>query len=734
MLKRLADLSASRPSIVIAIWLLVMVGLVIYGPSAERMAERDTAGFLAPHEPSEEARTLEAELFPDVGSPSRTVFVFERDRELTDADEAYIREISERLAERGRKLGRWRVISPMQQPYLRRRLISPDGRAAMVIVNGSLHWATFRSGLDVKEMDLIARADPPPGLTIEVTGPGGLGRDLGEAGERALHRTTWVTVTVVLVILLVVYRAPLAAMVPLVSVGLTVTATLHLLDFLSLAGWSISAMEKTFAVVLLYGSGVDFAMFWMARYREEAERDSDLRAAAARATAAVAPAIIASAGTTIAGLSMLIMADFIPSKNAGRVLAVALSMSLFAALTLIPAVARRMGGLLFWPSRIAASGGWRQPKMSRLLARGVTGGPVVAIAVCMVVLAWPVIDGTRVSYRYDGLGVAPPGSSTERGQQIAERHFSSAQLYSWSCLVELERPLVEMARQVRLAERVADALAATAGVADVWGLVQPLGRGSRASVLDAAASRLARPSYVTQDGRYMRWEVLQQDAPFSNTAIVSQMSAMSAVSEAVVGAGVGPAKVRAAGMTPYIVNIKEVTDRDHRRVTWLVLCVIFAILVIWLRRLALPLVMVAATLMVYYATLGVTEIVFRDLLGHAGIDWKLRLILFVILVAVGQDYNIFIVSRIVQERRTFNAREAVGRAIGRTGAVISSCGVIMAATLGSLMAAGLPLYTQLGFAFAFGVLLDTFVIRPVVVPSAYLVLERLRRGASADRT
>jgi len=220
----------------------------------------------------------------------------------------------------------------------------------------------------------------------------------------------------------------------------------------------------------------------------------------------------------------------------------------------------------------------------------------------------------------------------------------------------------------------------------------------------------------------MRFEVMLDAGPFSHQAMTACERAWAAAAEAAKPVMDPSRVVRAAGFTPYIINIKSLTDADQRRVTAYVIGVILVILVVWTRRPLLAVLMLGTTLVVYFATLGVTQGLFHTVLGSGGVDWKVRLILFVILVAVGQDYNIFLVSRLLQERQEHSAAEATWRAIVRTGSVISSCGIIMAATLGSLSAAGLPLYQQLGFAFAFGVLLDTFLIRPVLVPGLYLVL------------
>ncbi len=730
-----------RPGRTVLVWIAVTVTFAALAPSPERVAEVEPTAFLPDDEPYRIALAVEHDAFPEIAARSRTVIVFERETGLTPLDHAHIADVARRLVTQhdtfgpGRSRGLtpsartgrrspWRVLSPGGQPFLRSRLVSQDGCAAMIVVSSDTNWVTSAGRMEAEEIARIAGVIPQPnGLNVEITGQGGLGRDLGSAGERALRRTTRITVVVVLLILLLVYRAPLAALVPLLSIGLAVFVTLRVLDILSLAGWSIGTMEKTFAVVLIYGSGTDFAMFWIARYRELLDEGRERSPAAVAATVAVAPAIIASAGTTIAGLLMLILAGFLPSSNAGRVLALALSVSLVSALTLIPAVAQLMGRWLFWPTATVRTSA--PSRRWRWIANLVLRRPVLMLTAPLALLCWPVVAGMGLTYRYDGLGVAPENSSSARGQALAERHFSAAQLFSWSCLIETSTPLANPRAQIEASGRMADALAETEGVADVWDIAHPLGRHARTRIPQALLRAQARSHYVSPDNRHMRFEVLQQAAPFSNAAMRSYAQAMSAA-RAAAGDALGPgAAVRANGMTPNIVNIKNVTDHDHERVTLSVAGVILVILIVWTRRLFLPVFMLATTLLVYYATLGLSDFVFREWLGVAGIDWKVRLILFVIVVAVGQDFNIFLVSQILQERRVRDAAAATWRGLVQTGPVISSCGMIMAATFATLIAAGLDLYRQLGFAFAAGVLLFTFVIRPLVIPSGYLVLDSL---------
>jgi RND superfamily putative drug exporter len=189
--------------------------------------------------------------------------------------------------------------------------------------------------------------------------------------------------------------------------------------------------------------------------------------------------------------------------------------------------------------------------------------------------------------------------------------------------------------------------------------------------------------------------------------------------------------VHLSGLTPYIIAVRDVSGRDQRRVMILATAMITVIVFLLTRNLTLTVFMVFATLLTYGATLKFTDLFVIHVVGLQGIDWKVRLIVFVIVVAVGQDYNIFLVSRLMEERQKTSEHEAVRRAVISTGSVISSCGIIMAATLGSLWAGELSLLRQVGFALALGILIDTYFVRPLLIPSFFLAVQRHRAAAPA---
>ncbi|GJM26837.1 MAG: putative membrane protein [Phycisphaerae bacterium] len=731
MLARLGRSVADHPILWIVGWLLVAAGLAVTTPSPEELARIEPRSLLAADEPYNRSLDLERTAFPEIASRTRTVVIFESDAPLSSAHEAFIRNLSNQLqgdmaADRG-----WTVISPTTQPLMQSRLRSEDGQSVMVVVCSDTNYLTRRSVGDVETIESMIAGSLPDGLRFEITGEGGLGRDLVHSSEEAFERTTHVTLLALLVILVIVYRAPLAASVPLCAIGLSVIVAIMLLNHFTRVGWELGSIEKTIVVVLLFGSGTDYALFWLAEYRSGLGDPAKRFHAASKSTRVTGPAIIASAATTVCGLLMLMAAKLLPSFNAGRALAIALTVSLVAALTLVPAMAVVLGRGLYWPRRRGAAASNQSGRFWKAIARSVVAHPVRSVVCCLLLFAWPIYRGWNVHYTYDALGVIPQDSSAARGQDLAAKHFSSEQLFSWTCILKGDAVASDVTKAVDHSKELARICRKNSHVVDVWSLATPLGDPTRSAAATLAATDIGRNRsqsfYLSTSANALRLEVMLDAPPLSDAAMGSCASVLSDIESWSHQTFSDDVAVYATGLTPYILDIKSVADTDEVRVTGLVIVIIFLIVAFLVRDLLLAVIMIAATLLVFFVTLGVTEWFFVEIMGQGGIDWKVKLFAFVILVAVGQDYNIFLVTRILQEHKLHELPLAVERAIASTGGVISSCGAIMAATLGSLAATGLPFFQELGMAFALGVLVDTFLVRPILVPAALLVIRGHRQ-------
>ncbi len=655
--------------------------------------------------------------FPKLAARSQIVVLAHRPEGLDAEDFAWL----DRVAREGAPLVDDRVLSPAVF-FLKPRLVSPDGQAALVVFNLSSNFLSTLSKQAVEKVEQIAEKDRPAGLTVEITGTAAAGRDYGRASETALHNTTWVTIAAVLFILIVVYRSPFGPLVPLVSIGASVFLAFVLLALLERAGWMVSDLERIFSVVLLFGAGVDYALFWISAYGENLRELSDYEEACAAATRQTAPAILASAATTICGLTTLMATHLVPTRNAGKLLGIVLTMALLASLTLSPALARWMGRWLFWPRGFQARPTFGQRILWPRLAQWVTRYPRPVLGFGLALLAALAAFAFLSNPRYDALSEMPPGSSSERGYQLATRFFSKGQLYGTTLLLQFPQTSVDMKKLEQLSQALSKKIAALPGVDDVYSLDRPLGQ-RRNLALSGPLQLLTRGLYWSDQAPVMRFEILIDYLPFSPEAmsLIEKVEQLARQHVADDYAGENEVRILLGGPTPYVLSVREVVNQDQIRVMILATIVIALIVFIMVRDLPLTLFMLLSTWLTFGACLALSEFFFVHVLGEGGLDYKVRIIVFVIVVAVGQDYNLFLISRLMQEPAELDDREAARRAIVRTGSVISSCGLIMAATLGSLGAGGLTLLRQIGFTLAAGILIDTFFVRPLLVPSFILV-------------
>lgn len=732
MFLRIGQCVARGWPIVLLVWAGIVAGSWWVQPDLERIAAAEPAAILPPDAPSSQALRLMERAFPEWAARSQAVIVFSRRPALRAGDWEYIQRVVQRLREQpGADVEGWRVHAPLDSPYHRRRMVSPDESCALVAVNMTANFTTRRVSRAVERMHALLEHGRPLGLETAITGSAGIGHDYAVATAAALDRTTWVTITLVVGILLVVYRAPVAAAIPLITISASVWVSFVVLDRLAAAGWAVGDLEKTFTVVLVFGAGTDFALFWLSRQREHLADGLGTRESAGRTTAAVGPAITASAATTIAGLATMTVARLSVLRVSGQVLGIGLAVALVASLTLGPALACLLGRAVYWPTRERLSPWGARSRLWNHLGLIVARRPGTVLGLGLVLLALPAARCVEMTFRYDTLAQLPPGSSAARGLALAENAFGVGALYPTTLLMPWDNP----AEAERLSARLAERLAEIEGVSDVHCEAYPSGVRAGASAVEAVARRLAQPLiaryYRSEDPAVMRVEVFIEAPPLSLEAM-SIVERVTAEARAVLReAGIAPRLaggsegVLAAGLTPYIIDIRRIVAVDQRWIMMLAPAVIWLIVLLLVRDVPLSAAMIGGTLLGFAAALGLTDGVVR-LAGGSGLDYKVRIFLFVVMVAVGQDYNIYLVTRLQQEAREYGLREAVLRAIVRAGSVISSCGLIMAAALGSLMATGMTLYRQLGLAFATGILLATFVVMPLLMPGFYLLWRRLR--------
>jgi RND superfamily putative drug exporter len=623
------------------------------------------------------------------------------------------------------------------------------------------------------------------GLKTEISGSAALGGDIRRASLLSVKQTEVVTFVLILAILTFVYRGPMLIGIPLATIGISFwisTSTVALVSQWSASiqawtGWVIPPLNiftttKIFIVVLLFGAGTDFCLFFLARCREEltlrpSTQRRGMERMVARSWRAVHDGLIASAFTTIIGLGLLWFSEFEKFRSTGPIIGLCLTITIVVSLTFTPAAVCGLGPWAFWPS-LRRKDGQSQVKSSMpwwLAAWGrlsvwVTARPGLACAVSLTLMLIPAVGGwfwqDRVSYDLGNeLGADSP---SRRGQQMIQRFFPSADSSPIHFILMRETPFSTAEDCVAACESLGQKLYLP-GVHSVRSLADPLGDYPPGRLMglfekDAWRRRLLQANRFSKDyfvasetpyrDRMARIDVVVSDNPFSNSAADRLQSLRKVIASEVLDPA-SPwygANYSYTGTTAGIVDLKDVTQRDEARIRWLVPVGVYVVLLATIGRPVLCGFLMLSVMLSYFTTLGITHGIFSWLYAEdfQGLDWKVPFFLFVILIAVGQDYNVYLATRVFEEQRQYGNLEGIRRGLMLTGGIITSCGAVMAGTFISMSAGpvlhwlsdmgvgwsippadrGLLLKSmiELGVALTVGIVIDTMVVRSILLPGA----------------
>ncbi|MEU9554317.1 MMPL family transporter [Streptomyces fumanus] len=660
------------PALAVVVWLLAGGALGPFAGKLGQVAGNDQAAFLPETAESTRVNELRRGFQKDQTVPAIVVWVADSGK-ITAGQR-------ERAAEAVRAAGRVTGVAGPGSPPLG----SEDGRALQSVL-------PLRADLDDQAgpaVDAIrAAAGQVPGTRAHVTGPAATQADLSEAFAGIDGVLLGVALSVVLVILLVVYRSVL---LPLVVIVTAVFA-------LALASGVVYALADRDAVrvdgqvqgilfILVIGAATDYALLLTARFREELGAGRDRWAAMRVAWRRSVGAVTASAATVALGLLALLVSDLTNNRALGPVGAIGVVCAVAAALTFLPAMLVLLGRAAYWPARpVPAAARDRRGLWRRVAAlvdrrpRRLWAGSLIALAACAAFSPLLKAEGVPLDeiFLHDARSVT--------GQRAVAAHFPGG----------AGNPAVVIARADR-ARQVTDAADGTSGVAQAL----PVGADGRPGA--------GEPLVV--DGR-VRIDVTLTAAADSDAAKRTIPRLREAV-HAVAGAD-----ALVGGYTAEQYDTQRTSAHDRTLIIPIVLAIVLLILIALLRSLLLPVLLVATVALNYLATLGVTALVFTHGFGFSGTDASVPLYGFVFLVALGVDYNIFLMTRVREEARRDGNRTGVLTGLTATGGVITSAGVVLAATFAALVVIPLAFMAQIAFIVAFGVLLDTLVVRSLLVPA-----------------
>ncbi|MFQ1002659.1 MMPL family transporter [Modestobacter sp. SSW1-42] len=654
--------------VVLVFWLLLAAVSAPLAGALTDEQQNDVAAWLPSDAESTRALQLQTELGSDPDLIPAVV-VYERSTGLTAEDTAAVEADVAAFGQLEALDGA--VVGPLP---------AEDGQALQLIVPlnvGADGWEQIAPVVD----DIRAEAsDGPDGLAAYVTGPAGSAADSAEAFEGIDGTLLFAALGVVILILLFTYRSPVLWVLPIFSAVIALFVSQAVITLLARhADLTVNAQSASILTVLVVGAGTDYALLLVARYREELRLHTDRHEAMTEAVHRAGPAVLASGGTVVLGMLCLVVADMNSTAGLGPVAAIGVAVTLCVLMTLLPALLVICGRWVFWPVR--PTFGSAEPSATGLWARvGARIAPrprttwVVTGALLLAACA-----GTLL-LQPSGLTQAESFRGTPQsieGDAVAARHFPAA----------AGNP-VYVVTTADSAEEVAAATGATEGIASTR---PPQVVGERALVEASLTDR------------------------FDSEAAYATIERLRAALD---DAGDGAALV--GGNTALNLDVQDASQRDNVVVIPLIMLVVLVVLGLLLRALVAPVILIATVVLSYGAALGLSALVFDWTLGVTATDSSFPLFVFVFLVALGIDYNIFLMTRVREEAVDHGTRRAALIGLAATGGVITSAGLVLAATFAVLGTLPLTFLTQLGIAVALGVLLDTIVVRSVLVTALTL--------------
>src|SRR4051812_43455165 len=676
---------------VLAFWILVVI---VFAPLGSKLADATddrTESQLPKNAESTDVLRLQQDRFAS-GQTVTGLIVYQRDGGLTAADQARIKADALK-ADRAVLPGKRNVVGvPFSGQEGADLLVSREGDLAytvMTVPNDNKKLADW--GKDVrKAIDSGADQD---GLNVYVSGNLGVNADFEEVFSNFDVKLLLATVLLVITLLLLIYRAPLIAIVPILVVGFAYTIAQGLIYLYADSGATVTQNATSILVVLMFGVGTDYCLLLVSRYREELHRYEDKHVAMENALLRAGPAILASGLTVILSMLVLLFAEVGGIHSMGPASAIGIACVLVAGLTLLPALLTIFGRPGFWPRRrliaydpehkiLERQGLWRR------LGDTVLKRPGLALVATVLLFTGGALGLLAYKESYSTTNFFKKATESVDGFKALENStLSAGNLDPTNVLVERKDGPV----------RPADVAAAKRSLEGINGI-----------------NNVSNPLEVSTDKRIASLNVVFADDPYTSAAFDRVPVMRSQLEKSL------PPEVSGlvGGGSAVSYDYDKANKRDLKVIVPLALLVIGVILGVLLRAVVAPIVLILSVVASFFGTLGLSILFFRFVADEPGIDNGLPTFAFIFLVALGVDYTIFLMSRVREEAAKYGTREGTLRALTATGPVITSAGIILAGTFSVLMTVPVTFAFNIGFMVALGILLDTFIVRTIMVPAA----------------
>ncbi|MGP4071781.1 MMPL family transporter [Piscibacillus sp. B03] len=674
--------------ITLAIWVVATMLLAVFAPNPKDY-EVPSIQALPEDQQSVIAEKKVDEYFSD-DDGILALLVFEGNGEL---DQEELSNVVDQI--RSQEIEGFKDIVPFDQmpPQATGQFLSDDQSTAFIPM-------TYESTLEADDLKVANEqvyeiVNNETDLTLYITGPAGISVDSVDLFSRADLVLIFSTVGIILILLVVIYRSPLLALIPLLAAAFVYEAIMQTLGIMGANGLALTSQTTSIMSILLFAAVIDYSLFVFSRYREELKEHENKFDAMRLAMRHTGIPVFFSGGTVLAAMLVLFFAESGDYRNFAPTFATALAIIMIASITLVPALFTLFGRRSFWPKipqvgdeKLKSNSIWSK------IGRGVVKRPVISVLAVGIFLVISALNMFNLQYEFNTLNSFPEDMPSREGYEVLENNFDPGQLAPTTVLIEGNEAITEEQQQ-----SFVDELS-----------TQPLVNNVR---VDGMA----------EDGEVISFTLTYSENPYETESIDALEQTINESDDILSAVGV-EGDVYFSGETARVVDDRQVNNRDVIVIVILETVLIFGMLVVLTRSFKMPIYMMGTILVSFLAALGLGMFLTELFFDIDTISNRVPLYAFVFLVALGIDYNIMLVSRFQEEREKHSVKKAIELAVANTGGVISSAGLILAATFAVLMTQPIQLLFVFGFIVAVGILIDTFIIRGILLPGLIVLFEK----------
>lgn len=710
----------------IFLWIILIGVIAFLTPSLSEVTTNDRQDFLPVDSESTNYLQMKNEKFPkENGLPGTLVFYNESGLDNQQLD--LINSFLTKIQTENKYENIFQITSIFNTPLARSNLLSEDKTTMLSIITfaGNPTSDKFEKTIEWirEESEFLNQKNPNLKIEIHLTGPAGILVDAIKVFKNIDLRITITTVMLVLVLLIIIYRSPILAILPLVIVGSSLFLSQSIAAFMSETfDLSLNGQVTGIMSVLVFGAGTNYALFIVSRYKEELLLGKDRWEAMQVTMSRIGPSIVGSAGTTIVAMIALAFATYGSFRALGPMLAIAIFVVLISGLFIMPSAIVLFGKKIFWPInidkkiKIEKKGIWF--KIGSLVANR----PKMILMITILGIIITSIPGLFIKPSFNLLDGYPDSTDSKKGFEIIRDSFPKGELAPTEILV-YSPEVKEIFNDKEFINSIYSNLETIEGITRISGYLRPNGYPETRRLclcdISSAEAFYENMRFVSDDNSTLNIQIIINNDPYS----LKGQRIITEIRNTLENIKLSGYDFYVGGETSVALDTKKSIDRDMTLLGPIILLAIFLILIILLKSLIAPFYLLISVIISYTATFGIAIFFFQYIFGHSGVAYANAVWMFIFLVALGADYNIYVMYRIKESTRSLGIIEGIKDAIGQTGGVVTSAGIILAGTFSILTTLPLRDLFQLGFAVSIGVLIDTFVVRAFLVPSIAVLLK-----------